>query len=141
MLFEAALGAVFVQVALTFGLLIWMIFARGGGLKRGDVKFRDIALGEPNWDTRSTQIGNCYSNQFELPVLFYAVVAFAMIVRKADLVFVILAWLFVLTRLAHAYVHTTSNHVPTRGRMFFFGAVILCVMWIYFAVRVLVLLP
>ena len=141
MLFEAALGAVFVQVALTFVLLFWMAGTRTGSIRRGETKIRDIALGQPAWDSRSTQIANCYGNQFELPVLFFAVVAFAMITRKADLIFVILAWLFVLTRLAHAYIHTTSNHVPTRARAFFAGALILIIMWVYFAVRILLLLP
>ena len=141
MLFEAALGAVFVQVLLTFVLLFWMANARTGSIKRGEVKIRDIALGQEAWTARGTQIGNCYHNQLELPVLFYAVVAFAMITRKADLIFVILAWLFVLMRLAHAYIHATSNHVPTRARVFFAGALILIIMWVYFAVRILLLLP
>jgi hypothetical protein len=141
MLFEAALGAVFVQVLLTFVLLFWMANARTGSIKRGEVKIRDIALGQEAWTALGTQIGNCYHNQLELPVLFYAVVAFAMITRKADLIFAILAWLFVLARLAHAYIHTTSNHVPTRARVFFAGALILIIMWVYFAVRILLLLP
>jgi hypothetical protein len=140
-MFEAALGAVFVQVALTFVLLFWMASLRTGSIKRGEVKIRDIALGEPAWTARGTQIGNCYHNQFQLPVLFYAVVAFAMITRKADLIFVVLAWLFVLTRLAHAYIHTSSNYVPTRARVFFLGALILIVMWVYFAARVLLAFP
>ncbi len=137
MMFEAALGAVFVQVALTFGLLVWMASVRTGSIKRGEVKIRDIALGQPAWTAHGTQIGNCYHNQFQLPVLFYAAVAFAMIVHKADLIFVVLAWLFVLMRLLHAYVHTSTNHVPRRAQAFFVGAIILFVMWVYFAVRVL----
>ena len=141
MLFEAALGAVFVQVALTFALLFWMAGLRTGSIKRGEVKIRDIALGEPAWTARGTLIGNCYHNQFQVPVLFYAVVAFAMITRKADLIFVVLAWLFVLVRLAHAYIHTSSNYVPTRARVFFLGALILLIMWVYFAVRVLLAFP
>ena len=137
MLFEAALGAVFVQVLLTYVLLIWMARVRTGNIQRGEVKIRDIALGQEAWTARATQIGNCYHNQFELPVLFYAVVAFAMIVRKADLMFVMLAWLFVLTRLVHAYIHTSSNRVPRRAQAFFIGAMLLFAMWIYLAVRVL----
>jgi hypothetical protein len=64
-----------------------------------------------------------------------------MITRKADLIFVVLAWLFVLARLAHAYIHTSSNYVPTRARVFFLGALILIVMWVYFAARVLLAFP
>jgi hypothetical protein len=141
MLFEAALGAVFVQVLLTVVLLIAMASARTSSIRRGEVRIRDIALGEPAWTANGTQMGNAYHNQFQLPVLFYAVVAFAMIVRKADLIFVILAWLFVLTRIVHAYIHTSSNHVPRRAQLFFLGALVLIVMWGYFAMQVLLHFP
>ena len=138
MLFRAALGAVFVQVLLTFCLLFWMGAVRGAAVKRGEVKIRDIALGDSAWDSRSKQVSNCYANQFETPVLFYAVVAFAMIVRQADLIFVVLAWLYVLARIVHAYIHTTSNHVPTRRNAFAASVFILIVMWGYFAFLLLV---
>ena len=45
-----------------------------------------------------------------------------------------MAWLFVLARIAHAYVHTTSNHVPTRFNVFAVGMLVLLSMWIIFAV-------
>jgi hypothetical protein len=138
MLFHAALGAVFVQVLLTFCLLFWMSGVRGSAVKRGEIKIRDIALDDGAWDPRSKQVANSYANQFEMPVLFYAVVAFAMIVRQADLIFVVLAWLYVLARIVHAYIHTTSNHVPTRRNAFAASVFILIVMWGYFAFQVLV---
>jgi hypothetical protein len=141
MMFETTLGAVFVQVALTFALMIWMMTARTGSLKRGEVKIRDIALGQPGWTEDATKVGNCVRNQFELPMLFYVLVALALILRKADLIFAVLAWLFVLTRLVHAYIQTSSNHVPTRAQAFFAGAIILMVMWGYFAVEVLLHIP
>jgi hypothetical protein len=43
----------------------------------------------------------------------------------------------VLARLAHAYIHTTSNHVPTRFRVFALGVLVLLIMWIYFAFKIL----
>ena len=76
-----------------------------------------IALREPNWPARTQQVGNCFANQFELPVLFYVLTILAIITRHADVVFVVLAWVFVLSRLAHAIVHTTSNRVMRRGSL------------------------
>ncbi len=52
-------------------------------------------------------------------------VILAWITRQADLIFVVMAWIFVLLRLAHAYVHTTSNHVPTRFKVFAAGMLVL----------------
>jgi hypothetical protein len=132
----AVLAPVFVQVALTFVLLFWMGRSRLASLSSGEVKVRDIALGERNWPPRITQIANTYHNQFELPVLFYAVTAFALVTRQAGSVFVVLAWLYVLTRLVHAYVYTTSNAIVWRFRIFLVGAALLAAMWILLAVQI-----
>ncbi|HST94419.1 MAG TPA: MAPEG family protein [Microvirga sp.] len=127
---------VFVQVALTFLLLMWMGRSRIASLRAGDVKVRDVALGERSWPTRIQQIANSYHNQFELPVLFYAIVALALITRKADLVFVVLSWLFVASRLVHAVIHTTSNKVSQRFAVFLVGVIVLMAMWIMFALGI-----
>jgi hypothetical protein len=132
----AILLPVFVQVALTFVLLFVMGGRRLSSIRSGEVKIRDIALGERNWPAPTTQASNAYTNQFELPVLFYAITAFAMITRKADLIFVVLAWMFVVTRLVHAGIFITSNRVTWRFQAFLVGAVILMAMWIMFALRI-----
>ena len=81
-------------------------------------------------------LANSYHNQFELPVLFYAIVALALITRKADLVFVLLSWVFVVSRLVHAFIHATSNRVSQRFFVFLIGAIVLMIMWIVFALRI-----
>ena len=35
---------------------------------------------------------------------------------------VIVAWLFVISRMLHAYIHTGTNYVPLRRKVFMFGA-------------------
>lgn len=124
----------FVQVALTFVLTFWMARERAGALRRQEVAVGDIALGQRTWPARATQVTNCYGSQFELPVLFYAVVAFALITSRADIVLLVLAWIFVLSRLWHAGIHTTSNNVLWRFRAFATGVFALLAMWIHFAV-------
>ena len=139
MTIQMILLPVFVQVALTIALLLWMASARRASLTRGETKIRDTALGQPGWPAKPTQISNCYDSQFQIPLLFYVLVVLAWITKQADLLFVVMAWIFVLSRLAHAYIHTTSNHVPTRFRAFAFGMLVLLLMWIIFAVRILIL--
>ncbi len=99
----AILYPVFVQVALTFVLQIWMGRERVGALRRGEVKVPDIALGQRAWPTRATQVANAFHNQLELPLLFYVLVAFALITSRVDGPLVVMAWLFVGLRLVHAY--------------------------------------
>jgi len=134
---QMVLLPVFVQVALAFGLLLWMARTRTASVARGETKIRDIALGQPNWPDQPTQISNCFNSQFQLPLLFYVVVIFAWVTRQADVIFVVLEWLFVLLRIGHAYVHTTSNYVPTRFRVFAIGLFVLLIMWVYFAFKIL----
>jgi hypothetical protein len=131
---------VFVLVGLTFFLLLWMAGARRGALVGGETKIRDIALGQPNWPQRATQIGNCYRNQFELPTLFYILIALALPLRHADLVIVLLSWVFVITRFAHAGIFVTSNNAEQRSLAWSAGGLVLFAMWLYFALKVLLLI-
>jgi hypothetical protein len=131
---------VFVLVGLTFALLLWMAGARRQALVDGEAKVRDVVLGQPNWPTRATQIGNSFSNQFELPVLFYILIALALPLRHADLVIVLLSWVFVVTRFVHAGIFVTSNDLKRRSLAWFAGVLVLFAMWIYFALRILLLI-
>jgi hypothetical protein len=137
MMFQAILIPVFVQVFLTFGLLIWMAALRGRDVHGGAVNLDKVALREPGWPARTTQVAHAFSNQFEIPMLFFVLVAFLMIMRHADVIFVVLAWLFVATRLIHAAIYVTSNKVAQRGQAFGVGAVVLLIMWVLFAVEIL----
>ena len=129
---------VFVQVGLTFALLFAMATARTRAVQSGQTKLEEIALRQPNWPERPTQIANCFSNQLELPVLFYVLIALALPLRHTDLVIVLLSWVFVLTRFIHAGIFVTSNDVRSRSLAWFAGVIVLFVMWIWFAIGVLV---
>ena len=131
----------FVQVLLTFGLWFWMAWHRTRAIRSRTVHMRDIALREPNWPSQVLQVGNAAHNQLELPMLFYVLTILSIITRHADLIFVVLAWVFVLSRLAHAYVHTTSNDIRKRGPLFGIGLLVLLIMWVIFIVRILSGLP
>ncbi|WP_425904973.1 MAPEG family protein [Nitrobacter sp. TKz-YC02] len=134
---QTVLLPVFVLIGLAFTLLMGMAVARTRSLRSGETRFKDIALREPNWSARATQIANCFSNQFEIPVLFYILIALALPLRHADLVIVVLSWVFVITRFVHAGIFVTSNNVPQRGLAWFVGVVVLLVMWVYFALRMM----
>jgi hypothetical protein len=137
---QMVLLPVFVLVGLTFALLLGMASARTGALKGRETSLNDIALGQPNWPARVTQIGNCFSNQFEIPVLFYVLIALALPLRHADLVIVLLSWVFVVTRFIHAGIFVSSNNVQQRGLVWFSGVLVLFAMWLYFALKILLLI-
>jgi hypothetical protein len=133
----AILAPVFVQVLLTFVLLVWTGRARFAAARAGAVRLKDISLGERAWPGPVQQVSNAFANQFELPVLFYVLTGLALATRQADPLFVGLAWLFVLTRIVHAGIYATSNVVIRRFQAFLAGAMVLMAMWLIFAARIL----
>ena len=111
MTIQEVLLPLFLEVILTFALLFWLAPLRASDFSSGRTRPQDVALREPNWSQRSMQVAYSYSNQFELPVLFYVLTILAWVTRHADLIFVVLAWVFVIFRYLQAYVHVISNRV------------------------------
>ena len=72
-------------------------------------------------------------NQFELPLLFYEVCILLHLVNAVSYLVLVLAWLFVITRIVHMAVHTTSNKVRIRRPIFVLGFVVNGLLWIYLA--------
>jgi hypothetical protein len=134
------LAPLFVQVLLTFVVAYMLSSHRIRAATRGEVPDQ-VALREPNWPPHVRQVENNYLNQFELPVLFYLLTILAIITRHADVFFVLMAWVFVVLRILHAYVHVTSNVMKIRGPLFFAGLVVLSIMWLVFIVRIMLALP
>jgi hypothetical protein len=134
---QMILAPLFVQVALTFALMLLMASRRAQASRAGQVRASEIALREPNWPGPALQAAYSYSNQFELPVLFYVLTVLALFTKQADLAFVLLAWVFVALRCLQALVHVTSNRVRYRGLFFGASALVLMIMWAVFILRIL----
>jgi hypothetical protein len=134
---QAVLLPLFVEVILTFVLMLRMGALRGADVRAGTVKIQDVALREPKWPARTAQTAYSFSNQFELPVLFYVLTILAWDTKRAGIVFVVLAWIFVICRVLQAYVHVSNNNVRMRTSFFSVGAVVLMIMWAFYIVEVL----
>jgi hypothetical protein len=74
-----------------------------------------------------------YMNLLELPLLFYLVCLLMLQTGKIDSIQVSLAWVFVITRYAHAFIYVGFNYVPLRFAAYLSGLVTLAVMWARFA--------
>jgi len=132
---ELLLTAVLVQIFLTLMLFIFLAKRKAKAIKHGDVDREKAALHNDAWPDYVLQISNNIQNQFQTPVLFYAL-SFAFIVIDAvDTLALAGAWAYVLSRLAHSYVHTTSNYVPNRMRIFIFSVSSLIYMAVLLAIR------
>lgn len=128
---------VLAQIALTFFLGLQLARARFRAGNAGLVKIRDIALSNDSWPDNVKAISNNYSNQFETPVLFYALVAIAIYVGSTGWVMQLLAWLFFASRVVHSFIHTGGNNIMRRFQTFVIGVFCLVVMFIIICVTVL----
>lgn len=85
-------------------------------------------------DAHSAQLARHFSNLFETPTLFFAACLAAMALARVDLVLVLLAWVYVAARIAHAWVHTGSNALPARIRAFGASVLTLTALWAWLVV-------
>ena len=129
---------VFVQVALTVYVLTRLGQGRVRAVRSRQVKRSEIDSKSAYSETVQ-KFANNYVSQFELPVLFYVVLAFALATEQVDFVLIGLAWAFVLSRLVHSFVHTGSNRIAMRFKVFAAGLVFLVGMWGWFGLRLFVI--
>jgi hypothetical protein len=104
-------------------------------VREGLVKLGDVAVDNSRWPDSVRKINNNYNNQFELPLLFYAILPLLLILVKADWLQVALAWVFVASRILHSLIHTGSNVVMQRGLAFVVGFFAVGLMWAWFGLR------
>ena len=115
------------QIGWTVLLYAWLTVARAQAVQRGEVEYGSFAHGEePHHVARITRN---LSNQFELPVVFYAVVVLLVATGNVTTPDVIAAWVFVAGRVIHTLVQTLTDNVPLRGQVFLinFAAVMVLV--------------
>ncbi len=72
-----------------------------------------------------------------LAILFYTLTILAFFTRKADLLFVILAWVFVGCRLLAAFPQALSRDALVERTVELVAAGVLLVMWVLFALAIL----
>ncbi len=129
----------FAHVALVFFVGGRMGRARFQAARAGLVKVRDIAVDGAKWPEDVKKIANNYQNQFEVPVLFYALLPLLLVTGLADWIAVALAWVFVASRIAHSFIHLGQNIVINRFRAFLIGFAVVVLMWAWFGLRLYVI--
>jgi len=121
---------VLLQVCLTLGLYIYLAIAKSRAVSQGQVNEERRALYEDAWPEAVRKINNSVKNQFEAPILFYVLVFIFWATNSVNIYIHILAWLFALSRLLHAYIHTGTNYVPHRRKVFTIGCFFILIMTI-----------
>ncbi len=118
------------QIGWTFVLYVWLTIARARAVARGEVKYSAFALGR-NEPPDVARITRNLANQFELPVIFYAVIVLLVVIGRVSLIDVLAAWVFVGGRVIHTLVQTLTDDVPLRGRAFMINFAALVVLVVH----------
>lgn len=84
----------------------------------------------PGYHTRLEQH---YTNLFEFPILFYALVATLLASDMVTETFITLSWVYVGLRFLHTIIHTTYNHILHRLFVFATSCFVVVYMWIKLA--------
>jgi hypothetical protein len=104
------------QIGWTFLLYVWLTVARQRAVTAGEVTLDDFARhDEPHHVAR---IAYNLSNQFELPVIFYAAAGLLIATNNVTTIDIIAAWVFVAGRVVHTLVQCLTDNVPLRGQVF-----------------------
>ena len=115
--------ALLAQVLLTAGVYLLLLQRKRRAFAERAVDRARLALHADAWPEPVQQVNNNLRNQFELPVLFYVLVLLILQIGRPALAAVVLAWLFVVLRYVHAWVHVGRNVVPLRRNVFALGAI------------------
>lgn len=128
---ELILYPALLMALLTFSVGIALFRRRFVAVKRGDINpgyFLHNRGGKlPDYLARVEQN---FSNQFELPVLFYAVVLMLYASHSVNHYQLWLLWGFALSRVAHSLVHIGVNRLAWRRNIFTLGFLLLLASWV-----------
>jgi len=116
---------VLVQILLTIFVFVALGIVKSRAAKLGQVDLEKRALHTDAWPDSVLKFSNNINNQFETPVLFYALAIMLWCLDAVDVLALVFAWGFVVTRIIHAYIHTGSNIVPIRRKVFTVGCIFL----------------
>ena len=128
--FEAALaGAFFAQIVWTVFVGFWLAWTRRVAVRDRTI-VGDVMLSDAGWPEQARKASRNFSNQFELPVLFYALALLALVAHFAGPVTAAAAWVFVAGRIAHSLAHCTTNEYRFRAPAFYVGLAAVLVMMV-----------
>ena len=121
-----------------FGLWMWLGASRGITFLRGTMPMEFLRVGTgalpPDW---VVDIHKHFSNQFEIPVVFYLGCLTALAAEAVDETAVTLAWTFVALRVVHSLIVLIRNHPLVRLPFYALSAFAAWALWARLAWRLI----
>lgn len=127
---KALLSIIAFYYLFVLGLGIYMFRKRKAAVKSGEVKashFKDYT-GETTKELQVMQ--NHFNSHFQVPVMFFIASLINLQQKVVSELTLVLALIFVFSRLIHCYIHLGSNHVLRRAAAYFVGVLVVGAMFI-----------
>ena len=119
---------VVVQIIITFIIYSRLPAVKKRALENDEVDLVRRPLHDDAWPDEVLKISNNVKNQFESPVLFYALCFMLWALNSVSYLALSAAWVFVVLRVIHIRVHTGSNEIPIRKKVFMASTAFLMVL-------------
>jgi hypothetical protein len=120
----------FAMVVLTFGILVTLFRTRVGFVRGGQVDAKYFKTYQEGTEPEaSAKLSRHFANLFEAPVLFYAACLAGLVTGQSSPLLLGLAWLYVVLRGAHAWIHTGRNQLNQRIAAYFSSWLVLLAIW------------
>lgn len=108
-----------IQIAMTTAILFWLAYSRVSRVAKQGIK----EIRKTGFPAHVKNASDNFKNQFEMPVLFYALCFFFIVSGTVTQCVLIAAWVFTITRIIHAFIQLTKNIIfPYRFTVFFINA-------------------
>lgn len=140
MFFKPMLLPLLAQVLLTFTVWFYLFARRIPEIMRKNIDPQELKdrVASHELLVESSAASNNLKNLFEMPVLFYAAILLSLVLLVQDMMLVILAWGFVILRIAHSVIHCSYNNVNHRFAVYLVSCLLLLFMWIRLASFILI---
>ena len=124
------LYAAFPMIALVFFVLNRMRTMRFAAVRNREIGagFYKAFQGEEEPEPLRV-VSRHFSNLFEMPVLFHVGLLMIYVTHQTTTWLVACAWLYVVLRYVHSFVHLGTNDVMTRVIVYFSSGFVLLAMW------------
>ncbi len=118
----------------TYVLYMWLLAilnfrVRVGAVRSGKMSHKFFKAFSGEASDRVIIVGRHYDNQFQLPMLFFAVLIAFLACDVGNWWTVGLAWAFIATRFVHSFVHLGSNRIQRRVLAFAAGWLVVLALW------------
>lgn len=124
------------HAALVFAIYVLLGLRRRQAVAGGNAKVSQFRENREE-PAESLFVRNALENQFELPLLFYAVCLALQASGAVDAITLSLAWVFAVSRYVHTFIHVTSNRIRYRQPAFTVGFLALIALWVLLAIDLL----